>query len=147
MIVYCDTSALLKVVVEEADSESVLRWLSDADQAACSCIGLVEGYAALGRRRGEGHLTAEAAAAAVDLFRDTWRSIAVVDLDAESAASLALTHALRSLDAVHLAAALSLAEQLAPLPVALATFDRRLAKAASGAGLAVWPEGGGKPAG
>jgi predicted nucleic acid-binding protein len=139
MIAYCDTSALLKLFVEELDSERVARWLSEADQVACSCVGLLEAHAAFARRRSEGHLTADDVSSALELFAETWQSVAIVDLDVAAAASLASTHVLRSLDAVHLSAALSLADQLAPLPAVFATFDRRLARVASDAGLTVWP--------
>lgn len=141
MIAYCDTSALLKVIIEESDSERVAQWVANADQVACSCIGLVEGCAALARRHREGYLTAEGLAAAVDLLRNLWNTVAVIDVDAERAAGMAMTHELRSLDALHVAAAKSLAELLAPVPVLLATFDHELARAARAAGLAVWPDG------
>lgn len=142
MIAYCDTSALFKVFVEEADSDRVVAWLAEADQAACSCVGFVEVHAALARRRDEGHLTAEDVTQALEKLRESWRSLAVVDLDPETAASMAMSHALRSLDAVHLAAAVSLSQMVAPLPVTLATFDRRLARVAAAVGLAVWPHDG-----
>lgn len=147
MIAYCDMSALLKVVVAEADSERVVRWLSTADQVGCSCIGLVEGCAALARRQRQGHLTVEGLDAAVRLLRAVWDTVAVVDVDVERAAGMAMTHELRSLDALHLAAALSLSEMLAPVPVVLATFDHRLARAAVAVGLAVWPEADGSDVG
>ena len=54
----------------------------------------------------------------------------------ESAASLALARDLRSLDAVHLAAALLLEGE----ELAMATWDRRLHAAALGEGLQVVPE-------
>jgi len=128
-------------------SELVVRWLSNVDHVACSGIGLVEAFAALARRRDDGTLTAKGPATAAERFRDAWDTVAVVDLDAEAAASLAMARGLRSLDAMHLAAAVSLAEMLASLPMTFATFDRRLARVASDVGLAVWPEESGASTG
>ncbi|MBS1884016.1 MAG: PIN domain-containing protein [Actinobacteria bacterium] len=65
-------------------------------------------------------------------------SFDVVEIDAEPAeraAGLTVTHALRSLDALHLAAAL-----LLPAPVTVATWDVRLRRAARAAGLATLPQ-------
>lgn len=71
--------------------------------------------------------------------REEWGSIGVLEVDqalAEQAAALALAHELRSLDALHLAAAL-----LLPVDdLVLATWDRRLHTAARERGLQVLPE-------
>lgn len=72
----------------------------------------------------------------VDRFRDEWSDINVIEVDAalvERAAELAIEGPLRSLDALHLAAALAVAGD----DLVLATWDRRLAAAASGNGVAV----------
>jgi predicted nucleic acid-binding protein len=67
-----------------------------------------------------------------------WPAFAVIEVDqplVEHAAALALEHGLRSLDAIHLAAALILpAEDLA-----IATWDRRLHDAARAKGLSPLP--------
>jgi predicted nucleic acid-binding protein len=75
----------------------------------------------------------------VRAFRADWPRFGVIELDAglsEEAAKLAAENRLRSLDAIHLAAALSL-----PTPdLVLTTWDRRLHAAAATRGLAVIPE-------
>ena len=71
-------------------------------------------------------------------FRAEWASFNVIELDqelAESAAELAKSSDLRSLDAIHLAAALLLPRE----EVAMATWDRRQRAAAGAARLAVMP--------
>ena len=60
-------------------------------------------------------------------------NLLAVDDDLLDAAALLEPQTLRSLDAVHLASALSIGDAL----VAVVTYDRRLADAARGAGLAV----------
>lgn len=71
--------------------------------------------------------------------RHEWSSIGVIELDhrlAVEASELALAHDLRSLDALHLAAA----SLLPPADVVLATWDRRLHAAAIAVGLGTLPE-------
>lgn len=67
-----------------------------------------------------------------------WAEFDVVDLDqslAERAADLAIRHRMRSLDAIHLAAALSLrADELL-----FASWDDRLSEAAAAEGLTLLP--------
>lgn len=68
-----------------------------------------------------------------------WPSFAVVDVDqqlVEAAADLTSRHPLRSLDALHLAAALFVTRD----DVRVATWDRRLHAAARAEGLDVLPE-------
>ncbi len=84
-------------------------------------VGLVAGPSATGAIAGE------------------WTAFGVVEVDqplVEHAASLALERELRSLDALHLAAALVLPGE----NLVFATWDRRLHTAASAEGLQLLPE-------
>jgi uncharacterized protein len=77
--------------------------------------------------------------AAVGSARDEWPAFTIVEVDedlVQRAGELALERDLRSLDALHLAAALLLAD----VDIVLATWDRRLHSAAAAEGLAVAPE-------
>ena len=77
--------------------------------------------------------------AAAKALREEWPAFAVIEVDqplAEHAAELALSHQLRSLDALHLAAALL----LPPADLRLATWDRRLHAAAGTGRLALIPD-------
>ncbi len=67
-----------------------------------------------------------------------WPAFGVVEVDlqlADAAVSLAVSHDLRSLDALHLAAALV----LPPDDLVLATWDRRLHAAAGTEGMGLLP--------
>ncbi len=67
-----------------------------------------------------------------------WPAFGVVEVDqrlVEAAAVVAVRHELRSLDALHLAAALVLPGD----GLVLATWDRRLHKAAAAGGIALLP--------
>lgn len=72
-------------------------------------------------------------------FKDEWPTFAVVELDqrlVEEAGALALAHELRSLDSLHLAAALALPRD----DLLFATWDRRLHAGALAEGLELLPE-------
>jgi predicted nucleic acid-binding protein len=77
-------------------------------------------------------------AAAARAVKEEWSAFAVIEVDqglAEHAAALAIEHGLRSLAALHLAAA-----RVLPVDgLALATWDRRLHAAAGSAGLQLIP--------
>jgi len=71
-------------------------------------------------------------------FADEWTAVDAIDVNqrlAKEAAALALTHGLRGLDALHLAAALALPRD----DLLFATWDRRLHAAANDAGLSAFP--------
>jgi predicted nucleic acid-binding protein len=96
----------------------------------CCRIGYIETIRAVGLVAGE---------RAVETVRREWSSFGIMEVDAElteRAAALALSTELRSLDALHLAAALI----LPPTDLTLATWDRRLHAAAIERGLRVLPE-------
>ncbi len=104
--------------------------MDDADAWFICRIGFVETMRAVGIAAGR---------AATRTVRNEWPAFGVVDIDqdlVEQAAALAIDRGLRSLDSLHLAAALVLpAEDLV-----VATWDGRLHAAARAEGLGVLPE-------
>lgn len=83
-------------------------------------------------------ITLSAGEMAASHFRDEWPAFGVIELDqplTEQASRLAVDHHLRSLDAVHLAAALVLPRDA----LTVATWDRRLHAAAASAELSLIP--------
>jgi len=76
---------------------------------------------------------------AVRALQAEWPAFAVIEVDqdlVERAIELALAHDLRSLDALHLAAALVLPHE----DLTVAVWDRRLHAAARAEGLGLFPE-------
>ncbi len=76
---------------------------------------------------------------ATKIVREEWPAFGIVEVDqalAERAASLAIGRELRSLDALHLAAALALPGE----DLTFATWDVRLHAAAGAEGLKLLPE-------
>jgi uncharacterized protein len=128
VIIYVDTSALLKRVVVESESELVRHALATSsasgDLLASSTLTWVEVHRAL--RRGE-------VADPVGLTRDALSGVDEFPLEPAvlSRARTIGPPALRSLDAIHLASAVLMkADQFV-------TFDPRLAAAARGESIAV----------
>jgi len=137
VILYLDTSSLLKCYIDEEHSGAVRAWLTAAAQAATSRVSLPEAAAALGRRHRQGDLTASGLRGAMGAVKADWSAYAVVDVDEHLAAALALRRSLRGFDAVHLAAALTLLEGLGHDQVAFTSFDDALNEAARREGLLV----------
>ena len=132
MILFCDTSALVKIYVAEAGSAEVKKLVAAAKAVAACRIAWAETHAALARRVREAPADAEAIDKAKrDLARD-WPRFLVIEVTqqvVERAADYAETFALRGYDSVQLAAAHVLALEGGE-PVTFACFDDRLNKAA-----------------
>lgn len=132
-MIYLDSSALLKLVVEEAESETLATWLTDhsarladgGEVVVSSELARVEVVRAVRRLNLEAVGSARALVAQLDLVP---LNREVVDLAADLGEP-----GLCSLDALHLASALLLGDDLD----ALVVYDQRLAAAAQGAGLVV----------
>ncbi len=130
MSLYLDTSALLKLYIQEPESDDCEVMLSTDPDWVTGRHTLVETRRNLRRLLGSDHEHSDA----LDQFTDDWQRCEVVELDAavcQSAAVLAESSGLRTLDALHLAAALA-----AEVPT-IVTYDRRLAQGARAAGLDV----------
>jgi predicted nucleic acid-binding protein len=128
-MLYLDASALVKRYVEEEGSEVVLDAMDGADGWSMCRVGFVETVRAVALTGGR---------SAVKRVERDWLAIDVVEVDralTEHAAKLALSADLRSLDALHLAAALVLPSE----DLTVATWDTRLHRAARGHGLNTLP--------
>jgi predicted nucleic acid-binding protein len=125
---YVDASALVKLVLSEPESEALSRHLQAFDSALTSRIATIEVPRAV-QRVVEVTPAHEAAMAAV------WEAATIIELDASLAgeASRIGPAALRTLDAIHLATALAVGDELDEV----ITYDARLADAARAHGLTV----------
>lgn len=140
MVVYLDTSALVKLYVEEEEGgELVRRAVEKSERTATSTIAYAEARAGLARKQREGLFTAEELRRAVSDLDDDWLTYARLNVSnpvVRQAGELAERHALRGYDAVHLASAVRLSERFEDLR--FLAFDDRLNDAARGAKLAVY---------
>ena len=137
MILYLDTSALVKLYVREAGTSETRVRVGEASLVATSRVAYPEARAALARRQREAAITQRALDRAVSaLDRDLGRFV-VVELSAKvakRAGELAERRGLRGFDAIHLASALEV-EELTGLMPGFCCYDVRLREAASGEGL------------
>ena len=128
MIYYFDTSAVVKLVVAEDHSDEILRLWQEPDAVNVSSALLkTELLRAVKNEDAEIKQRARQVLA-------TFSLIAISDHILESAAVLDPS-VLRTLDAIHVASALSVGEDLA----AVVAFDTRMAQAAANAGLSLLP--------
>lgn len=130
MIIYLDTSSLIKLYVEEAHSAAV-RGLCQAATALLTCrITYAEARSALARRYRAGDLTNDQYRHIVAQLDDDWGELFVIDFDELLAGELAERHAIRGFDAIHLAAALGL-DRDPEIDLRFSTYDARLQTAAT----------------
>ncbi len=137
-LVYFDSSALVKLVLDEPGSDVAAALWNACDVALSSRLAYPEVCAALAAAGRNHDLTDAEASDALADWEVFWASMRPVELtdDVERAAgALAAQQQLRGADAVHLASALALGD--ADLTVAV--WDRRLHAGVLAAGLAVAP--------
>jgi uncharacterized protein len=123
--IYLDSSALVKLVVREPESRALRRYLARRPDRVTCALARVEVVRAV---RGQG-------VAAIARARQLLERVGLLGLDQtllDAAAGVDAEH-LRTLDAIHLAAAATLGDSLS----AIVTYDLRMARAASELGLGV----------
>jgi len=143
MILYLDTSALVKRYVMESGSKEVNVLIESADTVGSAMLTQVEMASALAKAVRMNWVEADIAQNAWQDFLSHWHSFARLSVTpalVEYASRLAWEHELRGYDATHFAAALRWQETL-EMPIRLATFDRELWLAAKKGDMEVWPEG------
>jgi predicted nucleic acid-binding protein len=137
VILFCDTSALVKLYVREEFSDEVRTLAGSAKAIAVSRISWAETMATLARHVRESPSDAEAIEAVRSNFRIDWPSFAIIEVTqalVELAGDYADTFALRGYDSVQLAAARMLQEATNET-FCFACFDTRLQKSASVLGM------------
>ncbi len=126
MAFYLDTSALAKLVVAEPETNALRAWLAEQDRTLVSCdLTRTELTRAVRRVAPERILQAHALLDGLTLI--------TVPASTFAAAGRLDPDQLRSLDAIHLAAALELGDDLE----ALVAYDQRLQHAAQLNGIEV----------
>ena len=134
MRVFTDTSALMKLYLDEAGSDAVFSAVATASELAVSSIMVVEAHCALVRRRNAREIAAEDYEPIREyLFEDLGNALRVEVDDVLLANAVAVVERrhLRALDAIQLASALRCRPDL------VLCADLRLAQAARAEGLEV----------
>lgn len=141
MNLYIDTSAIIKLFIQEAYSDEIRNLVETAELVATGLITRAETAAGINRLTRMGLLDQEQCEIALSNFRRDWgeyQRIQVTEQIVIRADFLTGQHSLRGYDSVHLACALTWSEMLGA-PVLLATFDKELHSAAQKSGLDVFP--------
>ena len=136
--VYLDTSAWVKLYMEEAESDAVAESLSAATTRYTVLIAWAEMRSALARAERSGRFAAALKKTALASAERDWADFIVVhptEAMVRRAGDLADRFALRGYDSVHLAAAEAISLLLMPEPLAFVCFDERLCDAARALGM------------
>lgn len=137
MIMFCDTSALVKIYLLEGESDAVKALVINSEAVAACRIAWAEAHAALSRRAREVPADTRSIGQAKQALAVDWPHYLIVDVTqavVARAGDFADTFALRGYDSVQLAAAYE-AKQVSGLPLTFACFDSRLNKAAQVLGM------------
>lgn len=136
-IVYFDSSAFVKLFVEEEGSDVTAELWDRCDLPISSRLAYPEVRASIAAARRDHRLTEADERLAVHLWEQYWAAVRIVELTEQvgaTAGALAGDHGLRGADAVHLASARAVAPN-----VIVAVWDLRLASAARQLGFATVP--------
>lgn len=139
MILYLDTSSLIKLYLFELGWEAVEGLIDQSQRVATSLVTYAEGRATLARARRGGRLTTAELRTATNSFETRWSTYSITDVGepvVRFAGDLAEKHVLRGFDAIHLASAITLQRELGE-GVTFSAADGRLMSAASAEGLLV----------
>ena len=134
MILYLDTSSLVKLYVDEAGSGEVRKLVERAGVVSTSVVAFPEARAAFAWLAREGTLTPEQFAFVRRGFLCDWESlfkIRMLKRVYERAGDLAEEHAFCGFDALHLASFLELLAQAKSEEVKFSAFDAQLNAAAA----------------
>jgi predicted nucleic acid-binding protein len=136
VIAYFDTSALVPLLIDEPATERSQEHWSTADRVVTVRLARVEARAALAQAARGSRISPAQLRSSTKGLDDLIAQLDLVDIDDElihRASDLAESQALRAYDAVHLAAALRVADD----ELIVVAGDRALVAAASALGLAV----------
>ena len=136
MILFLDTSALVKLYIAEPGSARMREAVAQVESMAVSTLAFAEIHATLARRRREELLLATELEQIRRAFAEDWEALAQMPVGGavlKLVPRLCERHPLRGADAVHLASALLLREE--GLEVLFACSDRQLLGAAATEGF------------
>lgn len=137
MILFCDTSALVKLYIHEQGSETLHQLLQEVEAVAVCRIAWAEAFAAFSRGAREVPEDADTIEMAKTAIAMDWPHFLVLEINqalVTLAGEYADTFALRGYDSIQLAAAAKLFKSTQK-QVCFACYDARLNKAAKVLGL------------
>lgn len=139
-LLYLDTSAWLKLYVEETGSDAVSAAVEQAEQVCTHLIAYAELRAALAKAQRMQRLDATQKAQLLPIIDNDWQTLNVIlptEMLVKRAGNLADQFGLRGYDSIHLAAAEAISLQIMPQPLVFACFDKHLHESAKALGMTV----------
>ena len=139
MIVYIDTSDLVKLYVDESGSDAIKEIVRKATVISTSKVAYAEARAAFARKQRDGGFSFKVLRKIVEDFNREWESyflIEVTDGLIRSAGDIAEKHLLRGFDSIHLASAINLKNKIGS-EVYFSSNDEKLNQAAEEEGIIV----------
>ncbi len=137
MILYFDTSSLVKLYVEESHSDQVKEWVKKASIIATCRIAYPEAILVLNRRLRAGDPPEKDYHTLKSKLSVEWENYAAIDFDELEAGRMVEKHGLRGFDAVHLSAIKLLISTQNNISFTFSTFDVRLARVAVSEGFSM----------
>jgi len=131
MIVYLDTSSLVKLYVLEEDSHTIEKMVESSDVVATSLIAYAEARSAFARRFREDVFSIDEYRQILARFDQDWENCLRIGVTSDlvrRAGDLAEKHGLRGFDAIHLSSAIMFREELS-FPVYFSCSDQKLQNA------------------
>ena len=111
MILYLDTSALIKKYIHEDGSEDVVAYWNKADIIVTSSVAFAEFFSALNRKKREGNISEEDYESVVLDFKDDWDSFLKIEVNDKLnpyIEKIFEKYHLRGFDAIHLVSAINI---------------------------------------
>ena len=142
MILYCDTSALMKLFVEEEHSGLMQNVSAASERVVVSMLTWAEMLSALSRKQRTGQVRAAQVVTALEEIEAEWPRYYKLGVDTDlitDAGQLALHHGLRAYDSVQLASAQRIHRSLGNNLI-FCCFDKQLNAAAAALAINILPE-------
>jgi len=132
MILYCDSSALVKKYMPEPKSQECIALMRQAEAIVISVVGYAEILAAFHRKLESKEISAGNFSKACLSFEHDWKALMKVNITHEinkTVRQVLSKHALRGFDAIHLSSAILMEKRLKD--VSFLSFDEKQKKAAA----------------
>jgi len=141
VILYLDTSSLVKLYVQEPHTSLVKKWVREAEIVATCRIAYPETISAINRRFRQGDISKKELDLIIAKFSKEWNHFASIDFDEFEAGRLVNLYGLRGFDAVHLSAAKLLKVSQNNISLSFSSYDEKLNTAASAEGFTILSPG------
>ena len=139
MIVYIDTSDLVKLYVDEIGSDAIKEIVRKAAIISTSKVAYAEARSAFARKQRDDGFSAKVLRKIVEDLNREWENyflIEVTDGLIRSAGDIAEKHLLRGFDSIHLASAINLKNKIGS-EVYFSSTDEKLNQAAGKEGIII----------